>query len=56
MNFDLTQEQTHIVDAINRLCEPFDADYWLRKDREGSFPLDFHGALASSGWLGIAMP
>lgn len=56
MNFDLTQEQTHIVDAINRLCEPFDADYWLRKDREGSFPGDFHLALAGSGWLGIAMP
>ncbi len=56
MNFDLTQEQTHIVDAIDRLCEPFDADYWLRKDREGSFPDDFHLALAGSGWLGIAMP
>ena len=56
MNFDLTPEQTQIVDAINHLCEPFDADYWLRKDREGSFPDDFHSALASSGWLGIAMP
>jgi acyl-CoA dehydrogenase len=56
MNFNLTQEQTQIVDAINRLCEPFDADYWLRKDREGSFPEDFHRALAGSGWLGIAMP
>jgi len=56
MNFNLTQEQIQIVDAINRLCEPFDADYWLRKDREGSFPEDFHRALASSGWLGIAMP
>ena len=56
MNFDLTPEQTQIVDAINHLCEPFDADYWLRKDREGSFPEDFHSALAGSGWLGIAMP
>ncbi len=56
MNFDLTPEQTQIVDAINHLCEPFDADYWLRKDREGSFPDDFHLALAGSGWLGIAMP
>ena len=56
MNFALTPEQTQIQAAIERVCEPFDADYWLRKDREGGFPHDFHGALARSGWLGIAMP
>ena len=56
MNFALTPEQAQIQAAIERVCEPFDADYWLRKDREGGFPHDFHGALARSGWLGIAMP
>ena len=56
MNFALTPEQEQIRDAIERVCEPFDADYWLRKDREGGFPNDFHQALAESGWLGIAMP
>jgi acyl-CoA dehydrogenase len=34
----------------------FGAQYWLRKDREGGFPDDFHRALAEAGWLGIAMP
>jgi acyl-CoA dehydrogenase len=56
MNFDLTDEQQQIVDAIGRLCEPFDADYWLQRDSEGGFPDDFHQALARAGWLGIAMP
>jgi len=56
MNFALTPEQEQIKDAIERICAPFDADYWLRKDREGGFPHDFHQALADSGWLGIAMP
>ena len=56
MNFFLTQEQEQIREAINRLCIPFDADYWLRKDREGGFPDDFHKAVADAGWLGIAMP
>lgn len=56
MNFFLTQEQEQIREAINRLCIPFDADYWLRKDREGGFPDDFHQAVADAGWLGIAMP
>ncbi len=56
MDFSFTPEQERIRDAIERLCAPFDADYWLRKDREGGFPEDFHRALAESGWLGIAMP
>ena len=56
MDFSLTPEQEQIRDAIERVCAPFDADYWLRKDREGGFQLDFHQALADAGWLGIAMP
>jgi acyl-CoA dehydrogenase len=56
MDFSFTPEQESIREAIERLCAPFDADYWLRKDREGGFPDDFHRALAEAGWLGIAMP
>ena len=56
MNFAPTPEQEQIKAAIERVCEPFDADYWLRKDKEGGFPDAFHKALAESGWLGIAMP
>lgn len=56
MNFSVSAEHQQIQEAIERICAPFDADYWLRKDREGGFPHDFHRALADSGWLGIAMP
>ena len=56
MDFALTADQEQIRDAIDKVCEPFDADYWLEKDRVGGFPDDFHGALAEAGWLGIAMP
>jgi acyl-CoA dehydrogenase len=56
MNFEFTEDQEQIRDAVLRACAPFDADYWLRKDREGGFPEDFHRALADAGWLGIAMP
>ncbi|MDO5624102.1 MAG: acyl-CoA dehydrogenase family protein [Pseudomonadota bacterium] len=56
MNFAYAAEQEQIRDAIERVCVPFDADYWLQKDRDGGFPDDFHQALAQSGWLGIAMP
>ena len=56
MNFQFTLEQLQIQDAIEKLCKPFDADYWLKKDQSGDFPFDFHQTLADAGWLGIAMP
>jgi acyl-CoA dehydrogenase len=56
MNFEPSEDQENIRATITRLCEPFGPDYWLRKDREGGFPHEFHGALAKAGWLGIAMP
>jgi acyl-CoA dehydrogenase len=56
MNFQFSSEQIQIADAIEKLCKPFDAEYWLKKDQSGDFPFDFHKALADAGWLGIAMP
>ncbi|MBU3582889.1 acyl-CoA/acyl-ACP dehydrogenase [Polynucleobacter sp. 15G-AUS-farblos] len=56
MNFQFSPEQMQIADAIEKLCKPFDAEYWLKKDQSGDFPFDFHKALADAGWLGIAMP
>ena len=52
----LTVEQQEIRSAIERVCERFGDDYWLKKDKEGGFPIELHQALASDGWLGIAMP
>lgn len=56
MNFNFTDEQRAIRAAIEKICAPFDDAYWLKRDREGGFPLDFHAAFARDGWLGIAMP
>src|SRR3954469_18293838 len=56
MDFSLSSEQQAIRDAVARICADFDLDYWLARDRDGGFPLDFHAALARAGWLGIAMP
>src|SRR5689334_10211013 len=56
MEFSPSPEQERIHEAIAKLCERFGDDYWLKKDREGKFPADFHQAFARDGWLGIAMP
>jgi len=56
MDFSLTPEQERIREAIGRLCARFPDEYWLKRDKEGGFPADFHQAFAKDGWLGIAMP
>jgi acyl-CoA dehydrogenase len=56
MDFMFTPEQREIREAILKICTRFGDDYWLEKDKEGGFPVEFHKALADDGWLGIAMP
>jgi acyl-CoA dehydrogenase len=56
MDFSHSGEQQSICAAIAKTCARFPDEYWLAKDREGSFPHDFHRAFAADGWLGIAIP
>ncbi len=56
MKFSLDSAQEEIREAIVKLCGGFGDDYWLDRDRDGSFPHEFHRAVAEAGWLGIAMP
>lgn len=56
MEFNLTPEQEAIRNGIFEVCKPFDEAYWLDRDRNGGFPLDFHKAIAGAGYLGICMP
>lgn len=56
MNFEFSSEQQTIRESILKICAQFDDDYWLKRDREGGFPVELHQALAKDGWLGIAMP
>jgi acyl-CoA dehydrogenase len=56
MDFSLTPDQQNIRDAILKHCSQYSPEYWLERDRDGVFPLDFHKSMADAGWLGIAMP
>ena len=56
MDFALSDNQQAIKDAIVQLCKDFDEAYWLKKDREGGFPFEFHKAVADAGWLGVCIP
>ncbi len=56
MHFSMTEQHESIRASVARICERFDDDYWLAKDRDGGFPHDLHQALARDGWLGICIP
>ena len=56
INLQFNDDQLAIKAAVDKLCAKFDAGYWLAKDQAGEFPEDFVSEVASSGWLGIAMP
>ncbi len=56
MDFALSPQQESIRDAIRKICAGFDDAYWLKKDKDGGFPHEFHKALADAGWLGICTP
>ncbi|MEW4982549.1 MAG: acyl-CoA dehydrogenase family protein [Cycloclasticus sp.] len=56
MKFSYTDEQQAIRDSIQKICEPFDDNYWLKRDQQGGFPHDFYDAMAAGGWMGICIP
>jgi acyl-CoA dehydrogenase len=56
MNFDYTEDQKSILEAVSTVCSNFDDAYWLKRDQEGGFPVEFYDAMAAGGWLGICVP
>jgi acyl-CoA dehydrogenase len=56
MNFSPADNRHSLRTAIERICARFDDEYWLKRDREGGFPADFHRAFADAGFLGICIP
>jgi acyl-CoA dehydrogenase len=56
MDYGLTEEHEAIRRNVAKLCERYNDDYWLARDREGGMPEDFVADIAGAGWLGIAMP
>jgi acyl-CoA dehydrogenase len=56
VDFDLTEDQATIRDAVRELAGKFDEQYWVEKDSEHEFPTEFYDAFAKGGWLGITTP
>ena len=54
--FSLTEEQVAIREAIDKLCVPFDNEYWRVKDTEHAYPEEFVDALYRDGWMSMLIP
>ncbi len=56
IDFAVSELQQSLRLAVEKICARFGDDYWLKRDRDGQFPGEFHRALAADGWLGVCIP
>jgi acyl-CoA dehydrogenase len=56
IGLELTEAQSAIKDAIEKICSKYEDHYWLKVDDSGKFPEAFVADIAAGGWLGVAMP
>jgi len=56
MDFELTEDQATIRDAVRDLAGKFDDQYWREHDRDHAFPTEFYDTLATGGWLAAWPP
>lgn len=56
MDFELSEDQRAIQQAVRETAARFDDSYWSDVDTRGVFPWECYRAFAEGGWLGIAIP
>jgi acyl-CoA dehydrogenase len=56
MNFEFTEDQLAIKNAVADVARRFSDEYWSERDETGEYPMEFRQAMAEGGWLGITMP
>jgi acyl-CoA dehydrogenase len=56
MDFELTEDQETIRQAVTDLAARFDDHYWAEKDAAHEFPWEFYKMFAEGGWLGMTTP
>jgi acyl-CoA dehydrogenase len=56
VDFSFDSDQQAIRDAVLALCAQFPGDYWLERDADGQFPVQFQQAMAEAGGWGSRCP
>lgn len=56
MDFEYSQTQHEIRDAVQKLCAEFGADYWRQCDEDSAYPETFVKTMSDAGWLASLIP
>jgi acyl-CoA dehydrogenase len=56
VDFELTDDQRAIRDAVAELCSRFPSEYWRERDAKLEYPVEFVDALGKAGWLSVLIP
>jgi acyl-CoA dehydrogenase len=56
VDFELTDDQVAIRDAVADLCSRFPQEYWQERDAKLEYPSEFVDALGAAGWLAVLIP
>ena len=56
MNFELSDSQKEIREAVAALCARFGNEYWRGCDERNSYPDEFVKTLSEAGWLAALIP
>jgi acyl-CoA dehydrogenase len=52
----LPKDAEEIREGIRRICHDFPDEYWRERDELHEFPWAFYEAIATGGWIGVAVP
>ena len=56
LNFEETEEQKLLREAVSSLASKFPDDYWRQKDEDAEFPREYFKSLADDGWFNLNVP
>ena len=56
MDFQLTEQQQSIREAVRDVCRKYPDSYWRDLDKQKRYPEDFVQELTRQGWLSILVP
>ena len=56
MDFQLTEQQQSIREAVRDVCHKYPDSYWRELDKQKGYPEDFVQELTRQGWLSILVP
>ena len=56
MDFELTEQQGSIKEAVREVCKKYPDSYWRNLDSHNGYPTDFVRELTELGWLSILIP